>query len=276
MMKLILEAIKSLFRKVENKISGFEKWCVNPDWNQNDDTAPDYVKNRPFYIERKEITEVLKLGRPTFFKEFPAFNIGDKVTIKVDNVEHTLTAFDENGPAIGDSTSDLENGNLSYGFIILSNPSSGEVMGFSPLKDIVITYSKPVYRLVDRNYIHKPYHGDIISLDYVLNSQSFNSEEWENTKVLPDVFQEIIDAFETRYPSPILIYMSNPCYDAYVSKSDNGTMLTFTTKSISYIIDDSINDVTFFVNEYNMMLDNTTNEVLMRRSGSRFGKAQLT
>lgn len=27
---------------------------VQPDWNQNDPTAPDYVKNRPFYTEGKE------------------------------------------------------------------------------------------------------------------------------------------------------------------------------------------------------------------------------
>ena len=27
------------------KIVGFPK----PDWNQNDETAPDYIKNRPFY-----------------------------------------------------------------------------------------------------------------------------------------------------------------------------------------------------------------------------------
>ena len=23
---------------------------VQPDWEQNDETAPDYIKNRPFYI----------------------------------------------------------------------------------------------------------------------------------------------------------------------------------------------------------------------------------
>lgn len=27
---------------------------VQPDWNQNDDTKPDYVKNRPFYTETRE------------------------------------------------------------------------------------------------------------------------------------------------------------------------------------------------------------------------------
>lgn len=27
---------------------------VQPDWNQNDDTKPDYVKNRPFYTKTVE------------------------------------------------------------------------------------------------------------------------------------------------------------------------------------------------------------------------------
>ena len=27
-----------------------------PDWNQNDETAPDYIKNRPFYDSRESAT----------------------------------------------------------------------------------------------------------------------------------------------------------------------------------------------------------------------------
>ena len=35
--------------------SAIENLDVQPDWNQNDETAPDYVKNRPFYEETKEL-----------------------------------------------------------------------------------------------------------------------------------------------------------------------------------------------------------------------------
>ena len=31
----------------------------NPDWNQNDETAPDYVKNRPFYTGDPVETEII-------------------------------------------------------------------------------------------------------------------------------------------------------------------------------------------------------------------------
>lgn len=37
------------------KLSGAIENLPQPDWNQNDETAPDYVKNRPFYEETKEV-----------------------------------------------------------------------------------------------------------------------------------------------------------------------------------------------------------------------------
>lgn len=37
------------------EVSGAIENLPQPDWNQNDETAPDYVKNRPFYEETKEV-----------------------------------------------------------------------------------------------------------------------------------------------------------------------------------------------------------------------------
>jgi hypothetical protein len=60
LMNLILQAIKSLFRKLENKI---EKDIVNnrSDWEQNNENGVGYIKNRPFYSEEKQI-DVLPVG----------------------------------------------------------------------------------------------------------------------------------------------------------------------------------------------------------------------
>lgn len=33
---------------------------IQPDWNQNDDTQPDYVKNKPFYLEKTLVVELTK------------------------------------------------------------------------------------------------------------------------------------------------------------------------------------------------------------------------
>ena len=54
-MKLILQAIKALFRKVENRIEDVRKSIpevAQADWSQNDGTKPDYVKNRTHYAEK--------------------------------------------------------------------------------------------------------------------------------------------------------------------------------------------------------------------------------
>ena len=56
-MKLILQAIKALFRKVENALEDVRKSIpevAQPDWSQNDETKPDYVKNRTHYEEVKQ------------------------------------------------------------------------------------------------------------------------------------------------------------------------------------------------------------------------------
>lgn len=56
-MKLILQAIKALFRKVENAIEDVRKSIpevAQANWLQNDRTKPDYVKNRTHYEEVKQ------------------------------------------------------------------------------------------------------------------------------------------------------------------------------------------------------------------------------
>lgn len=53
-MNLILQAIKSLFRKLENKI---DKDIVSnrSDWEQNNENGAGYIKNRPFYSKEEKI-----------------------------------------------------------------------------------------------------------------------------------------------------------------------------------------------------------------------------
>ena len=40
--------------------------CVQPDWNQNDETAPDYVKNRPFYTGDRVETVLVEESTVSF------------------------------------------------------------------------------------------------------------------------------------------------------------------------------------------------------------------
>lgn len=91
---------------------------VQPDWNQNDSTAADYVKNRPIYSETKEIVVENVTDAP--LEGFPAFAVGDTVTVKVDGVEHSLIAQDSGrGFAfIGDNPEALFGGTGEFGWVI--------------------------------------------------------------------------------------------------------------------------------------------------------------
>ena len=95
---------------------------VQPDWNQNDSTAGDYIKNRPFY---EEVTNVAMLPETSFevsesasevalSDPFPyTFEIGEEYTVTFDGVANTYTAVNVGG-LIGIASSSPEevfNGN---------------------------------------------------------------------------------------------------------------------------------------------------------------------
>lgn len=71
-LSLTLQTIKTLLSRkadkseLQEEISKVSSNIANSDWNQNDERAPDYVKNRPFYdgiedvlVSEVEVTEVL-------------------------------------------------------------------------------------------------------------------------------------------------------------------------------------------------------------------------
>lgn len=88
---------------------------IQPDWNQNDDTADDYIKNRPFY-DRKASARLLNgtfkftsdnnlyIAKPTFEYDFI---IGETYTVRFDGRTYRCNAI-----KINDYWSAL--GNLSF------------------------------------------------------------------------------------------------------------------------------------------------------------------
>lgn len=75
---------------------------TTPDWNQNDATASDYIKNRPFYetdpvetVMLPETTVTIATGVNLLSDNFPyLFEIGRTYTIIFDGVETEYTAYD--------------------------------------------------------------------------------------------------------------------------------------------------------------------------------------
>ena len=109
-MNPILQAIKSLFRKLENsipkKLSELENdlKLPTPDWNENSQNAKDYIKNRPFYeeitefawVEEQTITIVdglCSLVRNDLEDWWPI--IGSPYTVIFDGVAYSGTTYED-------------------------------------------------------------------------------------------------------------------------------------------------------------------------------------
>ena len=63
---------------------------TTPDWNQNDSTAPDYVKNRTHYEESAYVDYVLNM-HDTVIVGFSMPEVGETITVKINGVESVET-----------------------------------------------------------------------------------------------------------------------------------------------------------------------------------------
>ena len=94
-----LESTYKLFsknREFEKRVGGNtgSQSGVQPDWNQNDKTAPDYVKNRPFY-ESISLTTFLEEQQIDFSSSFTIPNPivqGKTYFVHWDDTEYTIEA----------------------------------------------------------------------------------------------------------------------------------------------------------------------------------------
>ena len=111
---------------------------VQPDWNQNDETQPDFVKNRPCYrdyLGSETVTKTAQIGAGTFEDDkgaayadvpiedsaFTGFILGETYTVTIDGatadyVARNLSIISEDfGPIIGTTTTyDPENAGDTY------------------------------------------------------------------------------------------------------------------------------------------------------------------
>ena len=76
---------------------------VQPDWNQNDSTAADYVKNRTHYEESSYTDYVLNSGG-TQITGFSMPEVGETVTVKINGVESVETVKNGTSGPLGNYT----------------------------------------------------------------------------------------------------------------------------------------------------------------------------
>ena len=104
-LKTVLSAIKEYIRRQIGKIK-------QPDWNQNDETAPDYVKNRPFYTGNPVETVLVEESTVSFAEDSGLYmaqiqssfeaTVGETYKVSWDGVAYECTCVSFNGEhAIG-------------------------------------------------------------------------------------------------------------------------------------------------------------------------------
>ena len=125
---------------------------VQPDWSQNDETAQDYIKNRTHYEGMEEVSiEHNGEDGNLFLDGCPIFAIGDIVTVKIDNVEYSLTAFDDDGyVSIGDSSANLDEGTGEYGWSFYCDE---EDVIFYSKENHTVSYLGNVVHKIDKKFL---------------------------------------------------------------------------------------------------------------------------
>lgn len=103
----LMFALKSLQSLLEQKISAVSSLIVNPDWNQNDPVANDYIKNRPFYTDG-EIVKIEEKYFPDYLAEEKFVAINEKLNNTTTSVEQINTNLDSMQEKLNSTTSNIE------------------------------------------------------------------------------------------------------------------------------------------------------------------------
>ena len=110
---------------------------VQPDWNQNDDTQPDYVKNRPFYTGNPVETVLVEESTVTFAENNGLYmaeirstfeaTVGETYKVSWDGTTYECTCVDfHNIPVIG-NLSIVGGGSDTGEPFLMVVPGSGEI-----------------------------------------------------------------------------------------------------------------------------------------------------
>ena len=139
---------------------------VQSDWNQNDSTAADYVKNRTHYEEsiytdyvlNMSVTEITGLSMP---------EVGETITVKINGVESVETVKEAESSLMGVSYKYIGNTDLDSvfnggtGWCIVEN--KGQTMGVAN-PDTTISIESIVVHKIDDKFVN--FDGFVRTFDY--------------------------------------------------------------------------------------------------------------
>lgn len=139
---------------------------VPSDWNQNDSTAADYVKNRTHYEESTYVDYVLNMS-DTDITGFQMAEVGETMAVKINGVESTETVKETESSIFGTSYKYIGNIDLDSlvnggtGWVVAE--AQGQVVGFAN-PDTEITVKSIVVHKINDKFIN--FDGLVRTFDY--------------------------------------------------------------------------------------------------------------
>ena len=164
---------------------------VQPDWNQNDSTQPDYVKNRPFYTATEETVLVeestvsfVDTGRGFYWAQFPSnfkATVGKTYKVYWDGTAYECTCVDFNDmPVIGNLSIGGIDSDTGEPFVIQVAKGKGIAIA---TKDTSASHTFSISRLVT----------EVVKIDekYLPSNLATKSEVEVAQEVLDGVFSSV-------------------------------------------------------------------------------------
>ena len=147
---VLAEAQKSITAKCNELMDYVDAKAVQGDWNQNDETAPDYIKNRPFYEMSGEKELV-------FEEEFVAENWVAKdgySEYTLDVANFTEAAYDDNGNGtlVTDAMYEVHWGNEVYTIQCWLDTYAHILMSNGGYFDRTTPYSELTFKFINNHY----------------------------------------------------------------------------------------------------------------------------
>lgn len=205
---------------------------VQTDWNQNDDTQHDYLKNRPFYIGTRNVT--VENAEEVELNNFPVFAVGDTVTVNVDGVEHSLVAYDDDGyTTIGDTTDSIDSGEGQLGWQIYVGE---QLVRFYANEAHTVSYSVEEVVKIDEKYL-PPISKQVV---YDLSNAVFKEGGSTYYFVDPTTLTDILKSINTGSPMPYIGFKSRGYLDFYANNGVHygwGTSMNAKASLTAYIFD---------------------------------------
>ena len=222
---------------------------VQPDWNQNDETQPDYVKNRPFYTGDPVETEVLVEESTVTFEDFDGMysaqvpstfeaTVGETYKVYWDGAAYECTCVDVGGlPAIGNPSIVGAGSDTGEPFLMgVANGERIQIVTADTSASHTISISAMTQEIVklDPKYIDSMYYTEI----GVTSIEGFEIKDIPHDGTLdPNLPLEIGQVWNVGYKQPNGSINFN--WTLTVQQAEDGTLYLGTYPDV--------NNVTFYI-----------------------------